>query len=124
MKATRLSLDELERVNTVSSYSHKKVSDVLAKAAWIAGDGAKERRLAAHECKGCHYSYGLSGQAFTSWRCRLCSAEGMNPNTSCPVLCDSCAETFDLCVSCGGDINMQHRSRRFGRAGKKRKAAK
>lgn len=118
MARPRLTLDQLEYVNAASQSRQKMVNDLLAKAAWIAGDGAKDRRLAARECKGCHYSSRISGQAFTQWRCKFCGTEDMHSNTGTPWLCNACSDAFGLCATCGGDIDMRHRTRRFGRLGK------
>lgn len=117
-----LSVAELERVNYASASLASLVTHRLAQAAVLAGDGNRERRLAERKCSGCFYvRTKMAGQAFTRWKCNLCSAEANHPNTAVPIVCAECSDTFDLCVSCGGDIEMKHRTKRFGRKAKRRR---
>lgn len=116
-KRTLLTVAELERINQMSQFGAHRVSNMLARAAVVADDHDNAKRLEAHECRFCFYlgRGALAGQAFTSWKCGLCGAEGQHANTAVPRVCRPCAEGFGLCVTCGGDIQHQHRTRRFGR---------
>ncbi len=123
MTPRRLTLEQLERINAVSESRLQKVRLTLEKAAWIAGDGAKARRLEMRECVACYYHAGLAGQAFTGWKCRLCGSEDTHATTATPAICFTCADAFGLCSSCGGDIDMYRRSKRFGQRRLKRAKA-
>jgi hypothetical protein len=124
-RTAALTVAELERVNHASATGQDRVNLALSKAAVLAGDGQKERRLAERECAWCFYLRSkLAGQAFTRWQCMLCEDEHQHSNTAVPRLCSTCSDTFGLCVSCGGDLDMRFRTKRFGRKAKKRKAVK
>lgn len=119
-RTTALTVAELERVNAASACGQDRLNLALSKAAIIAGDAHKERRLAARECRWCHYiRTQIAGQAFTGWKCTLCEHEGRHPNTAVPRVCDGCSDVFGLCVTCGGDLEMKFRTKRFGRKAKK-----
>lgn len=121
-RSTALSMAELERINAVSRHQSDKVNRKVEALAIILVDAHMDQRLVVHMCKGCFYgSSHFAGQAFTEWHCLLCKASAMHPNTAVPRLCSGCADTFGLCVSCGGDIEMKHRSRFDRRAKKKAK---
>ena len=111
-----LTVAELERVNRVSALKAERVASRVALALDLAGDGQREKRVAARQCRGCFYlDSGLAGQAFTKWTCGLCGKEDMHHNTNTPKLCMECSQAFDLCAMCGGDIEMRCRTKRFGR---------
>lgn len=113
---TLLTVVELERINQCSAHGALRVSEMLARAAIVAADQDHAKRLAAHQCRYCYYlNHGLAGQAFTDWRCVLCGLEAQHHNTNVPRVCVPCADGFSLCVTCGGDLQQRHRSRRFGR---------
>jgi hypothetical protein len=121
MKRPALTIAQLERINAVSAHNQERVTDRLRALATIATDAYAEARRAMQRCQACEYlnRYTLAGQAFTDWSCQLCKTpQPMHPNTSVPRLCSACAGAYGLCVTCGGDIEMQHRRRIIGRKAK------
>lgn len=116
-----LTAAELEQVNAVSSRRAASVSRELARAAILAGDGKLDEREAARQCRGCFYERRrIVGRAVTSWTCQLCGAPGEHSNTGVPRVCASCSDGYDLCTQCGGDMDMQHRTKREARRTKRR----
>jgi hypothetical protein len=108
-----LSADETARVNAVSAAHARRVGDRIAKALTLAGDGEHAARRAAHQCRHCFYrvSVAIACQAFTTWKCAHCDAEAQHPNSATPRVCTDCAEAFELCTECGGDVEMRFRQR-------------
>lgn len=120
IRAKALTVAELEHVNAASASRAQRVSDVIEKALRVSADIERPARLAARQCKGCFYQGAtLATQAFTDWVCKLCPRTGQESTGDVPYLCQSCSESFDLCRKCGGDIDMERRSARFGRKAKK-----
>lgn len=114
MRTKALSVAELERVNQASADRALRVADALRKAAILAADQEREKRLAAKECQACFYVRKLTsivGHGFTRWSCRICGADGQHANTGTPRVCGECSDGFRLCVSCGGDIEMCRKSK-------------
>ncbi len=112
MKKSTLTKDMIDRINLISSYASEKVRQAASRAVIIASDGEREIRLEQHLCLKCHYyGGGFAGQAFTDWSCKLCGKLSSHPNTAVPKLCSECADAYDLCSSCCGDIDMRHRSK-------------
>lgn len=37
---------------------------------------------------------GIVGHSFTSWKCLICKAEAMYPNTGVPLVCPTCERTL------------------------------
>lgn len=68
-------------------------------------DPDKQRRLDRRECKTCHYTISICGQAFTRYTCQQCDKEDLHHNTCVPTLCASCAVSSGLCISCGKSRN-------------------
>lgn len=109
-----LSVAELDRINQVSADRAQGVEHVLTKAAILAADHERAKRIEARQCRCCYYVRKLTtivGHGFTHWKCILCPTEGQHANTGVPRVCESCSDGFRLCVLCGGDIEMQRKSK-------------
>lgn len=118
-RTAALTIKELEHINSRSADKAYRVQLKLAAATILACDGHEAARLAARMCPYCFYADShFAGQAFTEWKCMLCPVTGMHSNTSTPSLCIGCSESFGLCTSCGGDLEMRRRSK-FQRKAKK-----
>lgn len=102
----------LESINYLSSEARQRASDYIKKVEHFREDTQAQRRVAAQECKTCFYVLGgrLVGQAFTEYDCAACGVEQSWHNTGVPQLCKACAEKYQLCINCMGDINMQERT--------------
>jgi hypothetical protein len=119
-----LSADETMRINAVSAQAARRVGDRVATALELAGDGQREARLKAKQCRHCFYriSIQLACQAFTSWKCAHCDHEAQHHNSATPRVCGDCSTDFELCTQCGGDIEMRFRTK-VKRVSKKRNRA-
>lgn len=82
----------------------------------IEGDARKGERLAAQECKGCHYFQRIGGAAITKQPCMCCGKEQTYGSTNTDALCMDCAKANDLCKHCGGDIELRARRRTWPKA--------
>jgi hypothetical protein len=123
MRTKALTITEWQLVNQNAAYNTQRLADYFAKAAMVAGDAQKVKRIEERLCLFCFYRHsGIHGQAFTAWKCILCDKPDTHHNTGVPELCRECSEAFDLCVKCGGTIDCQQRSR-FARGAKKRRKA-
>ena len=114
LRVKALSVAELDRINQVTADRALRVQDVLARAAILAADHERTKRLEARQCRCCYYVRKLTaivGHGFTKWKCTLCPAEGQHHNTGTPRVCDECSDGFQLCVMCGGDIEMRRKSK-------------
>ncbi len=108
----KLSSAQISRINEISSFKSKKVNKALSKALELATDSSKKDRIAGRKCACCYYTIGYSriaGAAFTEWNCEICGKLSIYSNTAIPKCCDECSDNYDLCVECGGDINMKNR---------------
>jgi len=106
-----LTTKEWNRINAASAYSQERVAGKLSEALVLATDARKEQRLAIHLCPCCYYQgASFAGQGFTEWKCILCETKGMYPNTAVPLICDTCSDSFDLCRSCGGTLDMTRKT--------------
>jgi hypothetical protein len=123
MNRKALSAQQLERINLVTADRAERVSFRIHELARIVGDVAREARKTARRCAHCYYMQGhrLAGQAFTEWTCRLCGQVDTCQNTAHPVVCETCADAYGLCVDCGADVDLKHRSRRDNKPRKARK---
>jgi hypothetical protein len=123
-RARCLSVAELEYVNRATHTAQDRVNLQLSKAAVLAGDGEQAQRQLERKCCWCFYLRrgAIVGHGFTKWNCQLCGDEHQHPNTAVPRLCDACGDDFGLCISCGGDIEMVFRTKRFGRKARKKVA--
>jgi hypothetical protein len=119
-----LSAEETLRINATSAMANRRVGDRVASALVLAGDGQRAERLKAQLCRHCFYrvSVQIACQAFTTWKCTHCEADGQHHNSAVPRVCADCSAGFELCTQCGGDIEMRFRSK-VKRVGKKRSRA-
>jgi hypothetical protein len=53
-------------------------------------------------CKECENMIVL--HAFSEGVCKLCDGHVSTPHIPCFVICESCSEEFNLCLSCGGKL--------------------
>ena len=44
---------------------------------------------------------GMSGQAFTAFKCEKCGEMNMHYNTNVPKICSKCSEKYNICERCG-----------------------
>lgn len=65
-------------------------------------------RIATDKCRMCHYSNRntLAGSALTRFYCKICALPVWHHNTSVDCLCRGCSGHFELCRTCGADINL------------------
>lgn len=69
-------------------------------------DPDKDQRLNSQQCTTCYYTPCMGGSALTESICRICQSSIVNASTMVDVLCIECARQRNLCVLCGGDINL------------------
>jgi hypothetical protein len=107
----RITVPEVARVNAVSSSNMLRVHDFIARGLEAANDGKKAERLSACKCIYCFYlNRGrLVGHGFTAWKCLACDFEGQHSNTGVPRYCETCSAELNLCIECGGDLEMRYR---------------
>lgn len=106
-----LTTKEWNRINAASANSQERVAAKLAEALVLATDARKEQRLAIHLCPCCYYQgTQYAGQGFTEWECLLCETPGMYATTDVPLVCDTCSDSFGLCRSCGGTLDMARKT--------------
>ena len=72
-------------------------------------DTNRDKRLEKQLCLTCYYLRAgiVAGQAFTEYTCRICGEKQMHPNTNTPKICKPCAVENDLCVKCGGGVDIK-----------------
>lgn len=84
-----------------------RMKHIMALAINYASDPSREHRLKEQKCKVCHYNVGtIAGQAFTAYTCAECGKESSHSNTDVPSLCKECAVKMQLCLKCGGTLNL------------------
>jgi hypothetical protein len=87
--------------NHETHFAKKLIRDVRRDMQQMRDDARREARQARGECHACFYLRGqICGQAFTSYKCRLCEQEFQHPNTAVPKLCGPCAEREGRCRRC------------------------
>jgi hypothetical protein len=99
-------LDQQQR-NWIRIYSAQQAETDACVGAYVAatlGETKEQRAARGIECKQCRYLHRsrISGQAFTSWTCRICKTEGTHSDTGVPRYCAECCKTHKLCATCGG----------------------
>jgi ribosomal protein S27E len=94
-----------------------KIASVVELAEKMIKDPQKAGRLAAQECKACHYSSRIGGCAMTTRPCMSCGEDQMYGSTNTDVLCLSCAKKHKLCKHCGGDLDIRTRRREWPKRG-------
>lgn len=77
-------------------------------------DARKPERLRSCECGYCFYinASRLGGAAMTKTECGICHKEMMFCNTCVDLVCKECSRKHQICVHCGGDIEMKHRKKK------------
>ncbi len=53
------------------------------------------------KCEKCQKLRLICGQAFTTYKCKLCRQHYKNSNTCTPNYCDKCSNEFQICKICG-----------------------
>lgn len=101
----------LDRVRLATSRANSRLSAAFKRASAAYADATPDARKSQHECRACFYldAGRLSGRAFTTYVCAGCHQEDRYPNTGVPVLCASCAETYELCRRCCADVEYRDR---------------
>jgi ribosomal protein L37AE/L43A len=86
-----------------------RFDSIRANVANAIADEGKAVRYKQYLCPMCAYIdiRGLAGQAFTNWKCDICSQEFTYHTTAVPHVCEKCAETWHVCTKCGADIDLE-----------------
>lgn len=112
MEARRRKVDA-SSIYSATSNAARYIEIYREKVAIFDADEKKVERLEKQQCKVCFYMAGrLGGAAMTKARCGLCDNVKMFSSTCVDILCIECAKKNNLCVHCGGDIDMKHRRNR------------
>ena len=101
--SARLPFD-LSDAKYASRYSQMRIDEATRLANDLANDPQREIRLGQQQCKPCFYHRTVSGQAFTSFECGICTETHQHPNTHTPQLCTPCAIHNNLCRHCGAGM--------------------
>lgn len=112
MRSSRKILVDLFTVQTVTDRHKHYIDEQVRHSLEALSDSKRKDRREARECAWCFYfcRNRLAGQAFTDWECSGCNTPASHPNTSTPVLCDSCSDKLGLCVRCGADLDLKMRT--------------
>ena len=51
---------------------------------------------------------GMSGQAFTAFKCEKCGEMNMHYNTNVPKICSKCSEKYNICERCGKPLTNKY----------------
>jgi hypothetical protein len=88
-------------------YAERRIAQALR---YLADDDKKKREEAA-TCAFCYYmnSERIGGAACTSRPCGICEKEMSFGSTATDVICRGCGRYHQLCVQCGGDLQMRPR---------------
>jgi len=99
------------RVSAIAARNTDRVQAVLNRAVLLATDGERDKRLAERRCRACYYipKGAIVGHGFTRWGCIYCDHTDEHHNTGVPRCCDACSDELNLCVECGGTLDMTHR---------------
>ena len=101
---------DLNAIQMATLYAQRHIEGTRKRLARAEIDDGRVARLAQRECVVCFYMRGgLAGQAFTDWKCNACGVDGNYPNTAVPRFCNACSDKFEICVRCGGDIELRQR---------------
>ncbi len=77
-------------------------------------DSDKDKRLASQECKECFYLAGkIGGAAMSESTCVVCGCDIRSGSTCVDYVCKKCAVAHNLCVACGGDLDMKTGRRKY-----------
>ena len=107
MKKSKVLVDQ-DYIDRQTHWANCEAETLIKNVSEFQSDSRQENRKKIHECKRCFYLRGstIAGQAFTDQDCGICSQTMTFGNTDTNVVCYPCAENHDLCVKCGGNINM------------------
>ena len=114
MKARKRNIDNAT-VMDATHWAQERVKGVEKHHLQFQTDPEKVKRVEAQECMVCYYYTGrIGGSAMTTAECGLCETTKTFGNTCVDVLCEECAKKHNLCIHCGGDMDMkQRRKQRF-----------
>lgn len=85
--------------------NHFRIRDTREFVNKIENDPDSIRRLDIQNCKTCHYSTRMAGQAFTDSECGFCDNMMTFSNTDTDMLCQRCATMNEACKHCGGEMD-------------------
>lgn len=100
-----------DRIRMATARSDSRVRAFCKKASAAYADANQAARKAQHACRACFYldAGRIVGLAFTTYTCAGCQQEDRYPNTGVPLLCATCAETYELCRHCCADVEYRER---------------
>jgi hypothetical protein len=110
MKVSKKRIDKvsIERATNTAkdiTLSYIKKLEALQK------DVSKKERKEQCKCKLCFYFYNnrIGGAVITEINCGLCDCKMRFGSTDVDPICLSCALKNELCVRCGGDVDMKNK---------------
>ncbi len=103
----------LRSIQQATYYSKIHFDEMMVKAENAKADKLKTQRLKAGECAFCFYfrDSRFGGAAITTSNCRGCGEQMTFSNTNTDDFCKKCSEKYELCVRCGGDLNLRAKRR-------------
>jgi hypothetical protein len=96
-----------EHIELQTYWTKRQLTDFITISDKMTSDAEKENRLKSFKCRYDFYQRGgIAGAAMTEYNCELCNSNQIWNNTNSPRVCEKCAEEFQICVRCSGDINL------------------
>jgi len=88
-----------------TSRNQRALHDYAQRAADLAGDSDRLRRLSEGECKACWYlgRGRIAGAAMTDADCVACGTTVTYSSIATNKLCAKCAHDLNVCIRCGGE---------------------
>ncbi len=114
MRARKKNVDNVSIMNS-THFAKQRVDSTIKLSEKLKTDPDKNTRKEKQQCQTCYYISGrIGGSAMTTVECGVCDDIMMFSNTCVDTVCPKCAKKHNLCVHCGGDIDMvQRRKQRF-----------
>jgi hypothetical protein len=110
MKAPTRRIDRVS-IERATHIAKDMTQSYIEKVEALQADVGKKDRQEECKCKACFYFHKvrIGGAAMTSINCGICETEMMFGSTAVEPICKCCAKKNELCVQCGGDIDMKNK---------------
>jgi DNA-directed RNA polymerase subunit RPC12/RpoP len=108
MKSRKILVDQ-EYIDRQTYWANREAETLIKNVSAFQNDPDQAKRKESLKCKRCFYlrAGGFAGQAFTEQDCGICETTMIFSSTATDVVCPDCAKAHDICVECGGNIEIK-----------------